>query len=113
MILVSLENVKKCASGGCTITSKTKINVFRNFSHSAGLFGAAPFEKNSKNVILALEANIVLSCENETKIVKITQCYWGKITLKPQSSSREYPKNANLLSNPVTTNFYKENSTID
>ena len=28
MILVSLENVKKCALGGCTITSKTKINVF-------------------------------------------------------------------------------------
>ena len=27
MILVSLENVKKCVSGGCTITSKTKINV--------------------------------------------------------------------------------------
>ena len=27
MILVSLENVKKCALGGCTITSKTKINV--------------------------------------------------------------------------------------
>ena len=28
MILVSLENVKKCALGGCTVTSKTKINVF-------------------------------------------------------------------------------------
>ena len=27
MILVSLENVKKCALGGCMITSKTKINV--------------------------------------------------------------------------------------
>ena len=27
MILVSLENVKKCVLGGCTITSKTKINV--------------------------------------------------------------------------------------
>ena len=31
MILVSLENVKKCALGGCLITSKTKINVFWNF----------------------------------------------------------------------------------
>ena len=30
MILVSLENVKKCVLGGCTITSKTKINVFLN-----------------------------------------------------------------------------------
>ena len=28
MILVSFENVKKCALDGCTITSKTKINVF-------------------------------------------------------------------------------------
>ena len=27
MILVSLENVKKCVLGCCTITSKTKINV--------------------------------------------------------------------------------------
>ena len=27
MILVSLENVKKCVLGGCTITSKTKINI--------------------------------------------------------------------------------------
>ena len=30
MILVSLENVKKCVLGGCTITSKAKINVVRN-----------------------------------------------------------------------------------
>ena len=28
MILVSLQNVKKCVLGGCTITSKAKINVF-------------------------------------------------------------------------------------
>ena len=28
VILVSLENVKKCVLSGCTITSKTKINVF-------------------------------------------------------------------------------------
>ena len=32
MILVSLENVKKCVSGGYTITSKTKIYVVWNFS---------------------------------------------------------------------------------
>ena len=31
MILVSHENVKKCVLGGCTITSKTKINVVWNF----------------------------------------------------------------------------------
>ena len=32
--------------GGCTITSKPKINVFLNFFlHSAGPFGAASFEK--------------------------------------------------------------------
>ena len=28
MILVSHEFVKKCVLGGCTITSKTKINIF-------------------------------------------------------------------------------------
>ena len=30
------------------------------------------FEKFPKTLILAFEANIALSCENETKIVKIT-----------------------------------------
>ena len=44
--------------GGCTITSKTKINVFwKNFFAT---------------LILAFEANGALSIENETKIVKIT-----------------------------------------
>ena len=47
---------------GCTInSSKAKINVFINLlfnSLSAGLFGAAPFGKISKNVGLAFEANI-------------------------------------------------------
>ena len=33
---------------------------------------AAPFEKISKTLILAFEANSALSHENETKIVKIT-----------------------------------------
>ena len=54
MILVSLENVKKFALGGCMITSKTKINVLEKFSHSAGPFEAAPFEKISKNVDFSL-----------------------------------------------------------
>ena len=59
MILVSLENVKKCVLGGGTITSKTEINFFEIFSHSAGLFGSAPFEKFQKMLILAFEANNV------------------------------------------------------
>ena len=71
MILVSLENVKKCVLGGCTITSKTKIKFFEIFSHSAGPFEAAPFEKFQKTLILAFEANSELSRKNETKIVKI------------------------------------------
>ena len=60
MILVSLENIKKCALGGCTITSKTKINIVRNLEplHS---------KKFQTTLILAFEAQ-----ENETKIVKIT-----------------------------------------
>ena len=38
MILVSLENVKKCALGGCMITSKTKINIFEKISLLLSLF---------------------------------------------------------------------------
>ena len=54
MILVSLENVKKYTLGGCTITSKTKINVFdKNFS-LRWPFGAALFEIFSKNVDFSL-----------------------------------------------------------
>ena len=45
---------------------------FEIFSHSAGPFGAAPFEKFQKTLILAFEANRALSRENEIKIVKIT-----------------------------------------
>ena len=53
--------------------------------HSAGPFGAAPFEIISKNVdfslsktlILAFEANSALPRENETKIVKITHSAFG------------------------------------
>ena len=69
MILVSYENVKKIVLGGCTITSKTKVNVFWN---SPGPSGAALFDKISKMLILVFEANSALSWENETKIGKIT-----------------------------------------
>ena len=69
MILVSLENVKKCTLGGCTITSKTKINGFlKKFLH----LGPLHSEKIQTTLILAFEANGALSHENETKIVKIT-----------------------------------------
>ena len=70
MILDSIENVKKCALGGCTITSKAKINVVWNFF-------LAPLEplrskKFQTTLILAFEANSALPRENETKDVKIT-----------------------------------------
>ena len=47
-------------------------STFFAILHSAGPFGAAPFEKIKKMLILAFEANSALSRENETKIVKIT-----------------------------------------
>ena len=73
MILVSLENVKKCALGGCTIISKTKINVFWNFfSLLWRLCGRSIWNFFQKTLILAFEVNSAFSCENETKIVKIT-----------------------------------------
>ena len=65
MILVSLENVKKCVLGGCTITTKTKINVVWRRGRSVS-------KKFQTTLILAFEANSALSRENETKIVKIT-----------------------------------------
>ena len=75
MILVSLENVKKCALGVCTITQKTKINVF----WKKILTPLAPSEplyakKFQKTLTLAFEAKqcCALSHENETKIAKIT-----------------------------------------
>ena len=65
---------KVCLSG-CTITSKTKINVFWYFSLFRFLFGNPPLEIFKKTtLILAFEANNALSRENETKIVKITHC---------------------------------------
>ena len=59
MILVSLENVQKCALGGCTMTSKTKINVFFTLLAPSGPFRS---KKIQKALILAFEANIALSC---------------------------------------------------
>ena len=41
------------------------------FLHSAGPFAAAPFEKLQQTLILAFKTYSALSCENETKIVKI------------------------------------------
>ena len=46
----------------CTITSKTKINVFLNFFFTPGLLHGPSNRKNSpKTLILAFEANSVLS----------------------------------------------------
>ena len=70
LILVSLENVKKCVLGGCTITSKTKINIVWKFSHSGG--GRSVWKNFKQRWFLPFEANSALSRENETKIVKIT-----------------------------------------
>ena len=50
---------------------RLKSTFFEIFFHSAGPFGAAPFEKFQTTLILGFEANSALSCENETKIVKI------------------------------------------
>ena len=69
----TFENVKKCVLGGCTITSKTKINVFWNiFFTPLAPFGQLYSKIFYKMLILALEANSALSWENETKIEKIT-----------------------------------------
>ena len=68
MIWVSLENVKKKM-----FWVVARSTLFEIFSHSAGCFGAAPFEKKIQTtLILAFETNGALSRENETKIVKIT-----------------------------------------
>ena len=69
----TFENVEKCVLGGCTITSKAKINVFWNFFFTPlAPFGLLHSKKFPKTLILAFEANSALSRENETKIVKIT-----------------------------------------
>ena len=83
MIFVSLENVKKCVLGSCTITSKTKINVFWN------VFSLHwPF---SKMLILAFEANSALFRENETKIVKITHSVESERKKKNRGRRRRSP----------------------
>ena len=52
---------------GCTITSKTKINIVWNF-----FFGTLHSKKFQTTLTLAFKANSALSRKNETKIVKIT-----------------------------------------
>ena len=54
------------------LPQRLKSTLFEIFSHSADLFGDAPFKKISNNMDFSLEANSALSRENETKIVKIT-----------------------------------------
>ena len=49
MILVSLENVKKSVLGGCTITSKAKINVFWIFFERSGPEGPWKWDQNCEN----------------------------------------------------------------
>ena len=71
MILVSHESVKKCVLGGCTITSKTLINVVWNlFFTPLPSSGPLRSKKFQTTLILAFEANSALTRENETKIVK-------------------------------------------
>ena len=50
------------------LPERLKSTLFEIFSHSAGPFGSKKFETT---LILAFEPNSALSCENETKIVKI------------------------------------------
>ena len=68
MILVSLENVKKCVLGGCTITSKTKINVVWNFFLTP-LVSSGPLrsKKFQTTLILAFEANSAVLCTMENR----------------------------------------------
>ena len=69
LILVSLENVKKCVLGGCTITSKTKNQ------HCSRLLCSKKFQTM---LILVFEVIVqplkthFLTFSSETKIKKIT-----------------------------------------
>ena len=55
------------------LPQRLKSMFFEIFSHFASLFGPLLGSKFfQKTLILALDANSALSCENETKIVKIT-----------------------------------------
>ena len=64
----------KCVLGGCTITSKTKSTFFEKFSSLRWPLRDRSVQKFSENVVISLLGfrNSALSCENETKIVKIT-----------------------------------------
>ena len=61
-----------CIQVVARLPQRLKSTFFEIFPYSAGSFGATPFKKCQKTLILAFEANGALSCENETKIVKIT-----------------------------------------
>ena len=63
---------QKMCLGGCTITSKTKINVFWK-KFFTPLTPLLPLHSKffQKTLILDYEANSAFSRENETKIVKI------------------------------------------
>ena len=72
MILVSLENVKKYSHVVARLPQRLKSTLFEIFSHSGYPSGSLRSKKFQTMLILAFEANSSLSCENETKIVKIT-----------------------------------------
>ena len=90
MILVSLEIVKKCVLGGC-------LKFFLTPLAPSGLLRSKKFQTK---LILAFEANSVLSPKNETKIVKIThsECIVNKI---------EYIIITTSLSNVAFTSFIR------
>ena len=85
----TFENVKKCVLGGCTITSKAKINVFWNFFFtSLAPSGPLRSKKFQKTSILAFEvivqppkrhfstfSKVQKQKKSETKIMKIAHRY--------------------------------------
>ena len=78
MILVSLEMSKYVLWVVVRLPQRLKSTFFELFLQSDG----PPFENLKKTLILAFEANSALSPENETKIVKITQCVCILCTFK-------------------------------
>ena len=76
-----------CNLGGCTITSKTKINVFWNFFFTPlAPSGPLHLKKFQKTLILAFEANSALSHESETKFVKITHIVKKQLVFRTNCS---------------------------
>ena len=83
---------------GCTITSKTKINVVWNFFYTPGTLRAPSVRKILNNVDFSL-------WENETKIVKITHsaCYrkgFNSIGCKNSKPYRAY-RHCYFISNKI------------